>query len=374
MQSTGSEQLIQAEFDRIKTKWLEMHFRAAAGMAVCILVLEVVFFFVLERVGVISGTTENYFIKYLLIPSGINFAGLFLTLAAKRHGPTLRFRTYAVSLLLVVISFSLYTFHNIFPSLCIAFAVPMILTTAYGDLQLTSVTAAASMVSKLFSDLFFQWDPDAPEKLGDSEQITNLVLSFIILGAVYTACLVIIRIEQEKNAISIQREMEKAMLRRKALTDPLTGVSNRQGLRESFDKMLADRSEAGYILVILDLDNFKSVNDTYGHQQGDRYLRELGRLLNGVEDAEAFRFGGDEFCLLFRGRSDGKVEQSCLEVQQAFLRTDVCREVTPLTVSFGAARWESTLTPAELLQRADAALYQAKRQRGTLRFYQEASS
>lgn len=374
MQRTKSEQLIQTEFDRIKSKWLEMHFRAAAGMAICMVVLELAFFFVLERIGVISGTSENYFIKYLFIPSGINFLGLLLTLAAKRHGPTLRFRTYAVSLLPVLIGFSLYTFHNIFPSLCIAFTVPMILTTAYGDLRLTSVTAAASMAGKLISDLFFHWDPGAPEKLVNSEDITDLVLSFIILGAVYAACLVMIRVEQEKNAISIQREMEKAMLRRKALTDPLTGVKNRQGLRESFDKMLEDRSGASYILVILDLDNFKSVNDSYGHQQGDRYLRELGRILNGVEGARAFRFGGDEFCLLFRDQSDGKVERSCLEVQEAFRQSKVCRELTPLTVSFGAARWESALTPSELLRRADMALYQAKRQRGMLRFYQETLS
>ena len=121
-------------------------------------------------------------------------------------------------------------------------------------------------------------------------------------------------------------------------------------------------------LVMLDVDNFKSFNDTYGHQVGDKVLQEVGRLIkNNIRKTDiACRYGGEEFAIIFPNtplviarnvaeRIRKKIEEHKLIVQG--------REIQ-ITVSIGVAQYsldiESELTPKELIERADKALYFAK--------------
>ena len=71
------------------------------------------------------------------------------------------------------------------------------------------------------------------------------------------------------------------------------------------------------MFVMLDVDHFKHINDTYGHTVGDQYLQKLSDLLDAVPGAEAFRFGGDEFCLLFREASDDLVRGGAWRCRKA---------------------------------------------------------
>jgi diguanylate cyclase len=93
-------------------------------------------------------------------------------------------------------------------------------------------------------------------------------------------------------------------------------------------------------------------------------LQALGRVLDHVPDAEAFRFGGDEFCLLFAGCTRKQVEERCRTAQEKFLGNDLCRKYAEVNVSFGLAQYDRKI------QRADHALYEAKKNRGSICFYQ----
>jgi diguanylate cyclase len=121
----------------------------------------------------------------------------------------------------------------------------------------------------------------------------------------------------------------------------------------------------------MDLDHFKSINDTYGHIVGDQYLQQLSAILGEVSTASAFRFGGDEFCLLFCGCSRSWVQQICTMIKDRFLETPLCQEVTQATLSFGAAVYQRDFSTAKLVRQADSALYRAKQNRGSLCFYDE---
>ncbi len=153
-----------------------------------------------------------------------------------------------------------------------------------------------------------------------------------------------------------------------ALRDALTGLLNRRGM----DSALADALQqarahgAGFGMILLDLDRFKVLNDSYGHQAGDEVLRVVGQLLRRTlrpQDAVA-RWGGEEFLVLLPG-SD--LEQTQLVAQR--LRTAIADEVVPyrghgihLTASFGIATWSGAGCTAErLLSRLDSLLYDAKR-------------
>lgn len=363
--------LIQEEYDRIQSRWLRIHLGLAMGMAVLVCGMEILFFFLLRHMEIIEGDGSTYLIKYILMPTGLNLLAILAAVVILKVSSGLRLKTYAMSLLLTLMCFFTYTAHNVFFSVCMVFVVPILLTAAYGDLKLTTVTAAFCILSKVLSDCLIQWDPSTLGRFSSSQQVVDFLLSLVILAAVYGGCVLMIRVEQAKNAISIRREVEKTQLMREAITDPLTGVWNRQGMERTFELMRQDISDAIYVLVILDLDNFKAVNDTYGHQQGDQYLRELGRILAAVPKARPFRFGGDEFCLLFRGQSVPQVRQACREIRDAYAKCGSGRRLHPLSVSFGAAVFQKGMTSAELMGRADEALYQAKQKRGSFCLYEE---
>lgn len=84
--------------------------------------------------------------------------------------------------------------------------------------------------------------------------------------------------------------------------------------------MLKDCDSVPYQLAMLDLDNFKQVNDTYGHQKGDRCLQVFGGVLREAcgDSAKPFRFGGDEFCILFRGQEMGSAVETCRRIQKQY--------------------------------------------------------
>lgn len=209
----------------------------------------------------------------------------------------------------------------------------------YGDWKLTTITYAASVAAKVVSDGFLVWDTRFIQyRLLHMEDQLDFAVSLLILLAVYAVCLVIIRIEQEKQTIRSRLEMEKVRLYEETMTDSLTGIRNRNALRVALDKMMADASEAQYVLVMLDMDHFKEINDTYGHVVGDQYIRQLSCVLDSVPEADACRFGGDEFCLLFRGSTRFQVEQSCQRAQETFRDCKLCRTCQEVTVSFGTAQ------------------------------------
>ena len=158
-----------------------------------------------------------------------------------------------------------------------------------------------------------------------------------------------------------QREGQKA-LEHQALHDGLTNLPNRLMFRQQVEKALAERPRLA--LLVIDIDNFREINDTFGHKVGDGLLGQIGPRLRqqlGAGDLIA-RLGGDEFGILIRDADAGhamKVADAVLRVERPFLIEGHPFEVT---ASIGiAASPQHGSTAETLLQRADVALYVAKR-------------
>jgi diguanylate cyclase (GGDEF)-like protein len=153
-----------------------------------------------------------------------------------------------------------------------------------------------------------------------------------------------------------ERERLMGVLETAALTDALTGLPNRRAFDSQLERELvrAARRRTPVCVGMLDLDHFKRFNDSHGHAGGDRLLREAGARWSGElrgSDLLA-RHGGDEFTLLL---------PDCEEPDGLAL-VERLRAATPpgQTVSTGLAAWDGEETAAEVLARADAALYEAK--------------
>ncbi len=146
-------------------------------------------------------------------------------------------------------------------------------------------------------------------------------------------------------------------------TDYLTGLPNRRQLMESYRKWPQDMERSW--AVIFDMDNFKQVNDRFGHIVGDMVLRDFGRLLRQLfrHDELTARFGGEEFIVLLPASISASALQERLARVKYHLEDLSMHYPTPVTVSAGIAQALSGGEPLmSLIARADKALYQAKAQ------------
>ena len=156
---------------------------------------------------------------------------------------------------------------------------------------------------------------------------------------------------------SVFRELEAMRL---ALTDPLTGLGNHRHFHDRLDSDLTEAEEKGMPLSVclLDVDNFKELNDTLGHPKGDLVLAQVAGRLR--QDGEAFRIGGDEFALLLPGRD----EREAIAVADGVLRRVALLEAAPglgVRVSAGVVTYPQLgLDRSEIVTVADQALYLAK--------------
>lgn len=157
------------------------------------------------------------------------------------------------------------------------------------------------------------------------------------------------------------RRRHDARLASLALRDPLTSLPNRRFLHEELERVLAGGSEVS--LLFVDLDDFKSINDTHGHDAGDTVLLEVAQRLIGQVRAQdrVARLGGDEFILVCENMSPTDAQRVAERVIESIGQPMSVRDsALRVTASCGiVAGWPGS-TSAELLERADAAMYRAK--------------
>ena len=171
--------------------------------------------------------------------------------------------------------------------------------------------------------------------------------------------------ETARRTQELQAELAEA--RRQATTDPLTGLANRRCFEEALRAGLEEVAQVPLALVLVDVDHFKSVNDAHGHQVGDDVLRLLGTTLPQAagKDALPARFGGEEFCVILRGAGLHEAARTAEAIRArvggASLLIPQTGQRLGVTVSLGLAVAEAGEAAAHLIERADAALYEAKR-------------
>jgi diguanylate cyclase (GGDEF)-like protein len=164
-----------------------------------------------------------------------------------------------------------------------------------------------------------------------------------------------------RNAL-LYREAQRA-----ATTDTLTGLKNRGAFGDRLPKDVERSARYGMplSLVMIDLDDFKSINDTHGHATGDRLLRSVAQaILDTVRKAdEAFRYGGDEFVLILPSTGLKGAERVTQRLQRTMSTSSILSELHPVqsSISCGLAAYEAGETAHAFLDRADTALYRAKR-------------
>ena len=165
----------------------------------------------------------------------------------------------------------------------------------------------------------------------------------------------------------LQKELEDSQ--KEAQTDTLTSLINRRGLekRLELERIRARQNDAPFSILLVDIDHFKKVNDTYGHLVGDSLLRSIAKLMVGQLRKKdiAARYGGEEFLILLPETdmngaiAAGRKIQAALSTKEWKIK-DTGKSMGKITVSMGIALYALDETEKSLIQRADDALYKAK--------------
>ena len=172
----------------------------------------------------------------------------------------------------------------------------------------------------------------------------------------------------EQLALALANIRLRGTLREQSMRDPLTGLFNRRYMEESLDREVRRAAREGYQLGLLmaDLDNFKQLNDAFGHAAGDEVLRRIGRSLAAAVRAEdiACRFGGEEFVVILPKASVDDTRRRAEALREAIKgpRSDEPSRLYPTTtMSVGLAEYPQHGTSVdELILAADSAMYRAK--------------
>lgn len=234
--------------------------------------------------------------------------------------------------------------------------------TVFGDLD-------AAIDARLQTQTFIE--RRVIEQLHESQsRVVNVALALSLIGVGCLVCFLLI-VRTYRTRLQRSHEAEVRQLENSALLDALTGVGNHRAYKQDLPREVsrAQRHGSALTLALLDVDDFKSVNDRDGHIHGDRVLASVARLLACLRAADrAYRIGGDEFAVLLPDTS-----MAAAKVVLDRVQTDARLVLFGNTLSMGLATSHESLPDADALQaQADAALYAAKRLgRNTIAEYDE---
>ncbi len=359
-------QEIQNEYRKIDRAWLKLHYRLSLVLVLFAWMVESALSVVIVHSELLTTTLDRFIWKFMLVPTGLNLCLLGIsTLAIRSRRLRQQTKIYIVSLSFVGICAVLFTVHNIFVATYYIFTVAIMLTSIYANYQLTCFTAISSLACMVFSELFIQWDLDKVSIFDSTARFAEFMIAIAILIAFAFICMVVIRYERMKNKASIEMTLERRVLQRKLQVDEMTGVFNRKALNNALKDVESDLSGDRYILAIADIDNFKNINDKWGHHIGDLCLLAFSEKLKSLGNRGiSFRYGGDEFCLLFRGLDLQEVIEICESIKHATETIQIQEEpLLELSASFGISVFSKHMDAAEFFIHADRALYEAKEER-----------
>jgi diguanylate cyclase (GGDEF)-like protein len=212
-------------------------------------------------------------------------------------------------------------------------------------------------------------------KNGDPVLALPLIVRDTVIGALVLAphkvvnekTLEVLTLLAGQTAMVVEHAQSLADLSTRATTDALTGIDNRATIQQKLEQAMAraDRNHHQVALLMLDIDHFKQVNDTHGHQMGDRVLEKVATVLDHskrINDAVG-RYGGEEFAIVLENTGDagGRLVADRIRKHISDLPLRGASGTFRVTVSVGLAIYPGNGgTSEELIQRADSALYQAK--------------
>ena len=343
-------------------QWCRFIVNTGYAMSGLIVLAHIIWFFAAS--SILAWPVDVYIRDYILLPTALLFTLCFLVSRAIRiNRLSLQLKEILSLSLYIFFSFYLTMTHDIAIVLMSSYILPIFASTLFSSVKITRGTMALSTAALLATA--------AKRYLTgkmDGDMAMQVFAAFFLFICAYLLARLLIRNGQNHFAALAHSDDAQKYMQEQLLLDPFTGLFNRKTFDSDLGQMWLEGRSSGKALAVamIDIDEFKIVNDRFGHAAGDRVLMSFSRVLKKIQadNIRVYRIGGDEFTILFRDCEISEAFQVCEEIRKqmkgASLRDSDNHKVT---VSCGLAsmvpddRAASALTTA-----ADTALYAAKSQ------------
>lgn len=309
-------------------------------------------------------TPYYYWTHYIIFPSLLlaSVVGLVDIFIRKENLP-LVVKQYSVLLLLVFCLAFMTIVHKIALVLLASFVIPIFISTVFSQPKMTRNIFLISFGTIIMCTFIII--PDISERIPPGFIYVELVSSLGILSSAYVFSRILIKYSLEYHTmLKVSFDMQSKM-HTMIQSDLFTGLYNRSTFDEFLSAFINDSflTKETVTLATFDLDNFKAVNDSYGHAKGDQVLLYFSRLLKDMEKPNvfAFRFGGDEFALICKHLDTQTMYDMCARLLDEVNQNASTILGVPISFSCGIASFQPSLKDASsFFNAADKALYAAK--------------
>lgn len=261
--------------------------------------------------------------------------------------------------LIIFMSMNIVFTHSVFGALYAIYIIPVLLTIVYGDLKITKRILGFTIVGSLISYILIPFDSYTTTS---DNYLFNVILSYVLIICSYVITKVIIEYIAKKEKILSDSFAENIQLKDELEHDGLTNLYNHSAFMGILDTLTKENKDIN--MAILDIDFFKKVNDTYGHEAGNVVLKAFAELLKSYESQKIkpARYGGEEFAILFDGFSSDDVFLIIEKIRKD-LEAIKFKELKNNNVTFsaGIAKYSSDLDITNFIEKADFALYKSKK-------------
>jgi diguanylate cyclase (GGDEF)-like protein len=308
---------------------------------------------------------QFYIIRYIIFPTVILVALMLITEAIYyRFKQTTKILPYFVISSGSGIATVIIALHPTVDPIGAGLILPLLTSCIYYRKKLIMYAIANSLVSLTLLLIFNQQLKDSYSIVDTITMFTILIVGAILALATMSRGFEFLRYLQETMKSSQNLMTEKIIMEKLANTDALTGLNNHMTFHKYLDNLLDHSQNFSIQVALLDIDNFKSINDTFGHQAGDTILKCTSEKIKEIISPDDFvaRYGGEEFAIIFVEKS---MEESykILERIRKEIHSTRYRVVNnqSITISVGLHEYVIGDEKNQLFEGADQALYAAKR-------------
>ncbi|MEA4919987.1 MAG: GGDEF domain-containing protein [Clostridiaceae bacterium] len=351
---------VNSVFNGTYKKWRRMLAMTNIACAFVVFATEVIMFFVFRDKGLFVHTVPVYLFRFLILPTFIDSVILIGgKMAAKRCKGNTRALNYIPIIQMVLMCFMVTSIHHVFGVTFCTYCFPIFLTVMFSDKRMTRAVTVASYIFLTLAQIL---GPSINGVKSEYFVPEYLVAVVALIGASIVSS-VLGRFQEEKNKI-IRDIYHRQMVTLEQLNlDQKTGLYGSTAFQNQMLRVVGSAEGRSLpALAVFDIDDFKQVNDTYGHAKGDEVIIALAALMKEKcpDEYLPVRFGGEEFAIIFINGSVRQYVAFADNIRETFAKKNYNFTDRPITVSVGIAAWNLGWSCEELFDNADRAMYRSK--------------
>lgn len=351
------------KFDETYEKWRAMLLNANIYLFISITIIEIFMYFLLKHFELIDIPLKEYKFHYLLIPTTVNsFILIMGYIILKYMKPNNEYINYIPPVQLAFICMIVASVHSTFSATLCVFCIPLFTTVIFCDRKITRRIGVFCLILLVIS--LFLKKYSMQNRFDDIYFFTEVIVALAILTATFFVCQVLITFQMEKSNLIKKAYLRQLELKEQLTKDQKTGLYGHTAFMNKLDQMVksSENNNTPIALAIIDIDNFKKINDSYGHLKGDQVISRLVKLLNNEAKENHFisRFGGEEFTIIFNNTTSD-IAYNFLDMLRSKFQKEIYNFTNDkITISVGLALWKKGLTSESLFNNADSAMYKSK--------------